>query len=109
MAPGVAAALGAFRSALRDRFAGRLREVVVFGSQARGTPHEESDVDVLVVVDGLTEGERREVFDLAYDVDVAAPEWVGLSPLAYSTEQATDLRSRERLLFRDIAREGIAL
>lgn len=102
-------ALRRFSSALRERFAGRLREVVLFGSFARGEAHEESDVDVLVVVDDLTEKERREVLDLAYDVALAAPEWVGLSPLPYSTAQAAELRGRERRLFRDIDREGVPL
>ena len=105
----MSAALATFHEALRRRFGDRLREVVLFGSQARGTAHEESDVDVLVVVDGLTERERREVFDLAYDVDVAAPDWLGLQPLPYSAEQANDLRSRERLLMKDIARDGMPL
>jgi hypothetical protein len=46
--------------------------------------------------------------DLAYDADAADREaWVGLSPLPYSEVQAAELRSRERLLFRDIDREGV--
>ena len=109
MVPLVAQALAAFRRRLEARFGARLHEIVLFGSHARGTATEESDVDVLVVIDHLTEADRREVFDMAYDVDAASPEWMGLSPLAYSSEQAQDLRSRERLLFRDIAREGVAV
>jgi predicted nucleotidyltransferase len=105
----VANALVLVRRALEARFGPRLREVVLFGSHARGTATEDSDVDVLVVVDDLTERERVEIFDLAYDVDTRSPEWLGLSPLPYSTAQAEDLRSRERLLFADIAREGIAV
>jgi predicted nucleotidyltransferase len=106
----VAAALQRFRDALVRRFGARLREITLFGSHARGEAHEESDVDVLVVIEGLTEDERREVMDLAYDADAADREaWVGLSPLPYSEVQAADMRSRERLLFRDIDREGVRL
>jgi predicted nucleotidyltransferase len=107
--PLVARALAELRSALDARFGRRLREVVLFGSHARGTATEESDVDVLVVVDDLNEREHREVFGLAYDVDSTSTEWVGLAPLAYSSAQAAELRSRERLLFRDIEREGVAV
>lgn len=108
--PAVTAALGRFRTALSRRFAQRLRELVLFGSWARGEAHEDSDVDVLVVVDELTESERGEVMDLAYDADAADRDaWVGISPLPYSTVQAADLRSRERLLFREIARDGVAV
>jgi predicted nucleotidyltransferase len=108
--PAVSAALERFERALRGRFPERLRELTLFGSYARGEAHEESDVDILVVVDGLTEAERRDVFDLAHDADAADRErWTGLSPLAYSTAQAAELRARERLLFRDIDREGLPL
>jgi hypothetical protein len=109
MVPLVAAALARLRSGLEARFGPRLREVVLFGSHARGAATEESDVDVLVVVDDLTEGERRDVFDLAYDIDSTSPEWAGLAPLPYSSAQAESLRSRERLLFSDIAHEGVRI
>ena len=93
-------------------FGARLREVVLFGSWARGDAHEESDVDVLVVVDDLDERERRNVMDASYDAAAAAidaDEWVSISPLPYSSKQVAELRSRERRLFRDIAAEGVAL
>jgi predicted nucleotidyltransferase len=106
----VRAALQRFRSLLERRFGQRLLELLVFGSRARGQAHEESDTDVLVVLRGLTEAERVEVFGLAHDADAAAPDaddWVGLSVVAYSDEQVADLRSRERLLLRNIDREGL--
>ncbi len=107
VAPAVKRALDRYCSSLERAFQVRLREVVLFGSQARGDVHEESDVDVLVVVDDLTESERRAAIDLAYDANAAEREvWVGISPLVYSTEQATDLRGRERLIMRDISKDG---
>ena len=109
MRPDVQAAADRFALELRARFGARLREVVLVGSHARGEAREESDVDLLVVVDELTEAERRDVFDLAYAIDSTAPRWVGLSPLPYSTAQAADLRTRERRLLRDADREGIRL
>lgn len=104
----VESALARFRAGLEARFGVRLRELVLYGSYARGQATEESDVDVLVVVDGLTEAERREVFDLAYDANSADREhWAGLSPLAHSERQAAELRTRERLLYREIDRDGV--
>jgi predicted nucleotidyltransferase len=108
LSPAVALALRRFRSRLAERFGERLREVVLFGSYARGEAHEESDVDVLVVVDDLSESERRDVIDLAYDVDRIDPDgWVGLCPLPFSTAQAVELRALGRGVFRDIEREGV--
>ena len=107
--PIVVAALDRFGKGLRDRFGARVSEIVLFGSRARGEAHEESDVDVLVVVDDLTEQERLAVLDLAYAAERVAPEWVGLSPLVYSSAQASRMRSGGRRLFRDIDHEGIRL
>lgn len=109
LSPAVEAALHRFRDELHSDFDDRLREVVLFGSYARGQATEESDVDVLVVVDGLDEVERRRVFDLAYDVGAAGDEYLLIAPLPYSTAQITDLRERERRLTREIARDGVAL
>ena len=104
-----AVALSRFREAINALFGPRLREVVLFGSYARGEAHDESDVDVLVVADGLTEGERREVMDAAYDAGAVADEWVSISPLPYSSAQAADLRQRERRLLRDVDADGVTL
>ena len=105
----VVQALQHFRVSLDERFGPRVREVRLFGSYARGEANEDSDVDVFVSIDGLTGAERSDVLDLAYYADLAGEEDVLLSPLAHSTEQADDLRRRERRLLRDIDREGVPL
>ena len=109
MPQAVTEALDRFRASLQARFGERLRELILFGSHARGDAGPESDVDLLVVIDELTEQERREVFDSAWDADAAGEDLVLLAPIPYSSEQAADLRRRERRLFRDADREGIRL
>lgn len=52
LAPVVRAALADAAAALRDLYGTRLRQVVLYGSHARGQAHDESDVDLLVVLDG---------------------------------------------------------
>lgn len=105
----VSSALERFQIALRSRFGSRLRELTLFGSQARGDAGPESDVDLLVVIDDLTERERQEVFDLAWEADAAGEELVLLAPIPYSSEHAADLRRRERRLVLDADREGVRL
>lgn len=109
--PHVAASLARFRASLVARFDGRLREATLFGSYARGEAHEESDVDVLIVIDDLTESERRDVMDLSWAADYADPdgEWAGLSPLPFSTADVARMRSLERRLWTEIARDGVPL
>jgi predicted nucleotidyltransferase len=103
----VESALERFAAAVRARFGDRVCEVTLFGSHARGDAHEDSDVDVLVVIADLTWPEHRETLDLAYRIDSSSDDLVGLSPIVYSAERASDLRARERRLLRDVDREGV--
>lgn len=88
-------------------FGERLRELRLFGSYSRGEAHEDSDVDVLVLVDGLTDREIGIVAgEAAYTmIDTGVP----LSPLPMSTERLEQLRCGERLLAKDLDTEGITL
>ena len=56
---------------LRARFADNLKDVVLFGSQANGTAHKDSDYDFLIILkqkaDWKIEGE---ISDLCYEIDL---------------------------------------
>lgn len=107
MSSAVRRSLEAYASRLRARFGERLRDVRLFGSYARGEAHEDSDVDVLVLVDGLADLELGVAFgEAAY---VVLETGMPLSPIAMSTERFRELLRRERLLAKDIEREGISL
>jgi predicted nucleotidyltransferase len=101
------AALQEFCGAVRVQFGPRLRELALFGSRARGEGNEESDVDVLVVIDDMTHAEGRSVAHLAGDV--LTHHDVLVSPFAVSTARMTELRDRERLIAREIARDAVPL
>ncbi|MBI2895100.1 MAG: nucleotidyltransferase domain-containing protein [Deltaproteobacteria bacterium] len=103
----VARALADLRGRLERRFGPRLRRLTLFGSWARGEAGPDSDVDVLVVVDGMDGRVRREVYDLA--AEVWMDTMVRLAPLALSPAEMADLERRERLIALDIARDGVPL
>lgn len=84
-----------------------MRQLALFGSCARGDASEESDVDVVVVIDGLTGPEGREVAYLAGDAMTKYD--VLVSPFALSTARMNELRDRERLIAIEIARDGVPL
>jgi predicted nucleotidyltransferase len=98
-------ALDAYATRLRTRFGGRFRELRLFGSYARGEATEHSDVDVLVIVDGLTEMERLTVVDEA--TAVMLETGLCLAPLPLSRDKLEELRRRERALARTLDEEGI--
>jgi uncharacterized protein len=95
--------LEALRGRLTERFGGRLREFVLFGSRARGEGHEESDLDVLVLVDGLRPEERRGVLDLCLDLELDS----GLSIEPIVRDAATWQRSSA--LGREVEKDGVHL
>jgi hypothetical protein len=74
---------------------------------ARGEAHEESDVDVLVIIEDLAPVERGRVYEEGAEVwmDTGVP----LAPLAASPEDWRRMEEEQgRLITQDVAREGIA-
>ena len=96
-------ALSEFAARTRERFGQRLVELRLFGSRARGEGHADSDLDLLVLVDGLTRDDRRAVQDLAFDIGLASG--LVLSPLVHDS----GTWRRDLPLAREIAREGAPL
>ncbi len=100
-------ALTAYATRLRSVFGERLRVVRLFGSYARGEANEDSDVDVLVLIDDLTD---REIGLAAGEVAaVIMSTGLPLAPLPMSIERFDELRRRERELAREIDVEGISV
>ena len=57
--PDLESLLTDLRGALEDLYGDRIIRLVLYGSQARGDTHEESDVDLLVVLKGPVESGRE--------------------------------------------------
>lgn len=105
--PTVAAAVAEVKQRLADRFGARLVGFTLFGSCAWGRPHAESDIDLCVVVDGLTHREHVEIIELG--ADRAIDLGVDLSVHAWSRERFQRELATEQRLMLDIVEKGIAL
>ncbi|MCI0570845.1 MAG: nucleotidyltransferase domain-containing protein [Myxococcaceae bacterium] len=103
--PGLRRALEAYKARLLARFGTRLERVALFGSWARGEARRESDVDVLVLVSGLTWQEDIEASRMVADVCLETDIW--LSPSIYSLERFQHLLSMQSPFAGSVEREAI--
>lgn len=96
---------------LAEAFGPRLRSVWLYGSRARGeTPHEESDIDLLVVVDPERPEDRRTVVGLAVDAESEIGlRTVLLSPLVYSSERVAQRREIGSFFLQEVDRDKVVL
>lgn len=95
---------------LRKRYGDRITKLAVFGSRARGDVHEDSDIDVLVVLDGAVNWrDRHAIMELACDVALEATDYAELNPRTLSRDQYETLLRQEWRFALDCEREGIRL
>jgi predicted nucleotidyltransferase len=104
---GPRAAAARFADALRARYRGEVLDVRLFGSCARGQAHEDSDVDVAVVLERLDWRTRCDVIDLATDIGLEHD--LRISPTLFDRATFERWRAQQRPLVMDIERDGVRL
>lgn len=82
-------------------------KAVLFGSRARGEGHEDSDVDILVLVKELNNTTKHLIWDTADSIFLETG--IDISPLVVTQEKFGRWRRLERLLPKEIEEEGIPL
>jgi predicted nucleotidyltransferase len=101
------AAVAEIKQHVRALVGDRLKTFSVFGSKARGDFDPDSDVDLAMVVEGLTRDEKRQIIDCVIEYEMK--HLVVVSPLVLSLADFERLRDRERRIALDIESEGVAL
>ena len=101
----LAGVVARFASVVRERFGESVIDIRLFGSYARSEAHEDSDVDVAVVLEGAGWATRRDIIDLAADFGLEHD--LVLSPTVFDRETYERWRTQDRALVRDIETEGI--
>ena len=77
-------ALAAFADGVRAAFPGRVVGIELFGSRARGTGRDDSDLDVFVYLATANRADKNVIFDQAFDVSLEYG--LTLSPLVGSAD-----------------------
>ncbi|MEW6095069.1 MAG: nucleotidyltransferase domain-containing protein [bacterium] len=86
----------------------RLVRLLLYGSKARGDYDDnESDIDIAIIVRGLTREIRNQILDLVADIEVK--HFTPLSTIVFSEKDFEILKKRERRIALDIEKEGILL
>ena len=97
--------LEAFRTAIRTKHAGAVKDIVIYGSKARGDWHEDSDIDVLLILTNDAAEQREALENLAYDLSVTAD---ALPLLTTKTEEEWNGEA-DTAFHRAVERDGVSV
>ncbi|HID87212.1 MAG TPA: nucleotidyltransferase domain-containing protein [Anaerolineae bacterium] len=101
------AALLEFVARLRERYGEKLELIMLFGSKVRGDFDEESDLDVLVVVESDGWRFHREISSIGSRVSLDYD--VNISPKAVTQAHYRDLQELRTPFFENVQAEGVEL
>ncbi len=102
-------AAGRVRQQLLQHLGQHLLDVRVFGSQARGEAHEDSDLDVLILVDREDKWIRDTMYSVVAAVEAELNYQLPISPCLMSQAHYQELLDRELLFGQELARDGISV
>lgn len=96
--------LDEFKAGLRAIYGTRLRDVVLYGSYARGQASDDSDIDVLFVLSGEVRrsAEVDRVIDLVTDIGLKHHVLLSVYPVS-----ETEYQERQSPLLLNVRAEGV--
>lgn len=92
------------RERLEEIYGDRLSRLVLYGSHARGQAHEESDIDVLIVLRSSGRRRDRRLAEVAVDMLAAFGELVSLTPISEE-----EFGTGDTPFLRNVREEGVPL
>lgn len=84
-----------------------VRQVLLFGSHARGTPHADSDVDLCIVADGFTAQDQAAIALRRAIGDIRGKPPLTLIPI--SPSRLAEKQREHDPFFETILREGVSI
>jgi predicted nucleotidyltransferase len=110
LTPQASIALAMFERSARQSYGDDLLKVFLFGSRARGDAGPDSDVDVAVVLDRISDRrwERDRLADIAYEAIIETYIDVQALPISHDEWEHPELHPNPALI-RAIKRDGVAV
>jgi predicted nucleotidyltransferase len=87
----------------------RIVEIRCFGSYARGEEKEDSDLDILVIVDRESSNLEEKIFDIAYQLMWEYDFQPLLSVKTMSKKHYDFLRNTNSLFYQNLQKEGVVV
>jgi uncharacterized protein (UPF0332 family)/predicted nucleotidyltransferase len=96
-----------FKRRILAELPGQVKDIILFGSKARGDGHPGSDIDLLVIMDRRT----PEVEDIISEitVDTLLKKRIDISALDFTSDEIAEWSALGTPLMRNVAEEGIVL
>lgn len=91
---------------LRQSYGDRLKDVILFGSVARGQDTPESDIDLLVLLDEPFDywTDLKNIVDLLHPLQLESQHYISPKPARYD-----DYKRQSLQFYKNIKREGVSL
>lgn len=99
-------ALKVFGKRVVEELGDRVEAIISYGSVARGTASEDSDIDVLVIG---KEGDWKKVSDIAYDIDLKRGFRTLITVVFYTREEMEERVRAGSPFAYDVLREGVVV
>ena len=97
-------AIRQFKRAVKDIYGSRIKQIVLYGSWARGDASEESDIDLMVVLSGEVQPglELDRMIDVITDINLAYDVLISVLPVSED-----DFNTLQSPLLLNVRQEGV--
>lgn len=100
-------ALDKFKNFLLTNYSDRIELLKLFGSKARGSSEEDSDIDILLVVDTEDRKFDNEIYDLMSELSINYGALI--SPVVFMRGEFEFYKKARSPIIKNIEREGITI
>ena len=107
LTPSEEKALRDFSSRIKNELNKNLFDLKLFGSKSTGKFHDESDIDILIIVNKRNEQILDTISEILLDVELKYDS--RLSPVVLTISEFMQNQKHQTLFFQEVARDGVTL